>query len=241
MAFLRHVLATESFSQAKLDTALIEREKEVLFNQQPLSLPLMVAAAVVNKLNSEQQDTPVKNQTQNNDPFSRLGGWRGFSDYQRQFELLLNQGEEEQSYLATISNIKVSDAQNSDSKDGQVFDLTVKAVNHQEETEQGEASQSPLYNGSIEYNTTKADSYVLWLDGQRKRLQSWVENEKVHIFSDEGSGSITLIDPMAHVEGDTQAAGSLKSPMPGQVVAFKSGQQEYGKTWPTVAVIEVEN
>ena len=51
VAFLRHVLATESFSQAKLDTALIEREKEVLFNQQPLSLPLMVASAVVNKLN----------------------------------------------------------------------------------------------------------------------------------------------------------------------------------------------
>ena len=95
-----------------------------------------------------------------------------------------------------------------------------------------------LYNGSIEYSIGDADSYVLWLDGQRKKLQSWVENEKVHIFSDEGSGSITLIDPMAHVEGDTQAAGSLKSPMPGQVVAFKVAAGDVVKRGQPLAVIE---
>lgn len=241
VAFLRHVLATESFSQAKLDTALIEREKQVLFNQQPLSLPLMVASAVVNKLHSEQQAKAANAQTQSNDPFSKLGGWRGFSDYQRQFELLLSQGEQEQSYLATISNIKAGGSQSLDSKGGQAFDLTVKVVNklkHKDEHQQEQSSDSVLYNGSIEYSTGDADSYVLLLDGQRKKLQSWVENEKVHIFSDEGSGSITLIDPMAHVEGDTQAAGSLKSPMPGQVVAFKVAAGDVVKRGQALAVIE---
>ncbi len=237
VAFLRHVLATESFSQAKLDTALIEREKEVLFNQQPLSLPLMVASAVVNKLNSEQQAKSAYNQTQTQDPFSTLGGWRGYSDYQREFELLLNQGDEEQSYVATINNIKANSSQSSDSKGGQTFDLTLKAAD-KDEQDKAEAAQSPVYNGTIEYSTGDSDSYVLWIDGQRKSLQSWVENEKVHIFSDEGSGSITLIDPMAHVEGDSQAAGSLKSPMPGQVVAFKVAAGDEVKRGQPLAVIE---
>lgn len=237
VAFLRHVLATESFSQAKLDTALIEREKEVLFNQQPLSLPLMVASAVVNKLNSEQQAKSAYNQTQTQDPFSTLGGWRGYSDYQREFELLLNQGDEEQSYVATINNIKANSSQSSDSKGGQTFDLTLKAAD-KDEQDKAEAAQSPVYNGTIEYSTGDSDSYVLWIDGQRKSLQSWVKNEKVHIFSDEGSGSITLIDPMAHVEGDSQAAGSLKSPMPGQVVAFKVAAGDEVKRGQPLAVIE---
>ncbi|SJM37213.1 Acetyl-/propionyl-coenzyme A carboxylase alpha chain [Psychrobacter pasteurii] len=237
VAFLRHVLATESFSQAKLDTALIEREKEVLFNQQPLSLPLMVASAVVNKLNSEQQAKSAYNQTQTQDPFSTLGGWRGYSDYQREFELLLNQGDEEQSYIATINNIKANSSQSSDSKGGQTFDLTLKAAD-KDEQDKTEAAQSPVYNGTIEYSTGDSDSYILWIDGQRKSLQSWVENEKVHIFSDEGSGSITLIDPMAHVEGDSQAAGSLKSPMPGQVVAFKVAAGDEVKRGQPLAVIE---
>lgn len=237
VAFLRHVLATESFSQAKLDTALIEREKEVLFNQQPLSLPLMVASAVVNKLNSEQQVKSAYNQTQTQDPFSTLGGWRGYSDYQREFELLLNQGDEEQSYIATINNIKANSSQSSDSKGGQTFDLTLKVAD-KDEQDKVDAAQSPVYNGTIEYSTGDSDSYVLWIDGQRKSLQSWVENEKVHIFSDEGSGSITLIDPMAHVEGDSQAAGSLKSPMPGQVVAFKVAAGDEVKRGQPLAVIE---
>ncbi|HJH08861.1 MAG TPA: acetyl/propionyl/methylcrotonyl-CoA carboxylase subunit alpha [Psychrobacter pasteurii] len=237
VAFLHHVLATESFSQAKLDTALIEREKEVLFNQQPLSLPLMVASAVVNKLNSEQQAKSAYNQTQTQDPFSTLGGWRGYSDYQREFELLLNQGDEEQSYIATINNIKANSSQSSDSKGGQTFDLTLKVAD-KDEQDKVDAAQSPVYNGTIEYSTGDSDSYVLWIDGQRKSLQSWVENEKVHIFSDEGSGSITLIDPMAHVEGDSQAAGSLKSPMPGQVVAFKVAAGDEVKRGQPLAVIE---
>ncbi|WP_281078004.1 acetyl-CoA carboxylase biotin carboxylase subunit, partial [Variovorax paradoxus] len=44
--FLRGVLATESFSKANLDTALIERERAVLFDRETLGLPLAAAAAV---------------------------------------------------------------------------------------------------------------------------------------------------------------------------------------------------
>jgi len=94
VAFLRHILATQSFSQAKLDTALIEREKEVLFDQQPLPLPILVSTAVINKLMAEQQAKVSQNKAQSHDPFSQLGGWRGYSEYQRQFDLILNKGDE---------------------------------------------------------------------------------------------------------------------------------------------------
>ncbi|WP_296403475.1 acetyl/propionyl/methylcrotonyl-CoA carboxylase subunit alpha [Psychrobacter sp.] len=239
VAFLRHILATKSFSQAKLDTALIEREKHVLFDQHPVSLPLLVSTAIVNKLVAEQQSKGTHNRLYDNDPFSQLGGWRAFSDYQRQFDLLLNQGEVEQGYVAVIKNIKFNTTSNPSNKDGQVFDLIIQAVGHEQQDNVIEPNLNrKVYEGSVEFNPTDFDTYILWLDGQRRNVQSWVENEKVHVFSEEGSGSITLIDPMAHIKGDTQAVGSLKSPMPGQVVAFKVMAGDPVKQGQPLAVIE---
>jgi len=76
--FLRGVLRTESFSQAKLDTALIERERAVLFNQEPLGLPLAVAAAVADTVLREQEGA-------GRDPFSRRDGWRTLGQGTRPF------------------------------------------------------------------------------------------------------------------------------------------------------------
>lgn len=229
VAFLRHVLATDSFSQAKLDTALIEREKQVLFEQQPLSLPLLGATAVINKLIAEQQVKANRNSAEIHDPFSQLGGWRGYSEYQRQFELVLNQGDTEQGYVAVINDLQQRTA-----KDSHSFQLTIRVA----EEENCSTETEVLYQGIVEYSATDADSYVLWLEGQRIKVQSWEENEKIQVFTEQGSGTITLIDAMAHVEGDTQAAGSLKSPMPGQVVAFKVEAGETVKKGQPLAVIE---
>ncbi|MEN9398441.1 MAG: hypothetical protein RLZ81_2971, partial [Pseudomonadota bacterium] len=51
--FLRRVLRSESFAGANLDTALIERERAVLFGQDEVGLPLAVAAAVAQTLLAE--------------------------------------------------------------------------------------------------------------------------------------------------------------------------------------------
>ena len=67
--FLRGILATQSFSKANLDTALIERERAVLFDREPLGLPLAAAASVARTLLDERATgTP--------DPFSQRDGWR---------------------------------------------------------------------------------------------------------------------------------------------------------------------
>ena len=67
--FLRQVLATPSFAQARLDTALIEREKERLFKQATLGAATAAAAAVAQQLAREQAQ-------QGRDPFSRRDGWQ---------------------------------------------------------------------------------------------------------------------------------------------------------------------
>ncbi|OZA56567.1 MAG: 3-methylcrotonyl-CoA carboxylase [Acidovorax sp. 17-64-282] len=51
--FLRRVARTDSFAQAELDTALIQREQAVLFHQEPVGLPLAAAAAVAQTLLNE--------------------------------------------------------------------------------------------------------------------------------------------------------------------------------------------
>ena len=77
--FLRGVLRTDSFAQANLDTALIERERAVLFDREPLGLPLAAAAAVTRVLRAERSSKTAA-------PFTRRDGWRAWGDYQRPFD-----------------------------------------------------------------------------------------------------------------------------------------------------------
>ena len=77
--FLRHVVASPSFAQANLDTALIPREAGVLFHQDKVGLNLAVAAAVAQTLLAERT-------TEGQDPFSRRDGWRPFGLTVRRFD-----------------------------------------------------------------------------------------------------------------------------------------------------------
>ncbi len=77
--FLRQVVKSRSFAEADLDTALIPREAAVLFNQDPLGLPLVAAAAVALTLAEESAQEGA-------DPFSRRDGWRTHGASNRPFE-----------------------------------------------------------------------------------------------------------------------------------------------------------
>jgi 3-methylcrotonyl-CoA carboxylase alpha subunit len=69
VAFLRRVVTSRSFSSADLDTALIEREHEVLFKVPGLPLPLAVAGAMAHLLAGEAARAGP-------DPWSRSDSWR---------------------------------------------------------------------------------------------------------------------------------------------------------------------
>ena len=77
--FLRHVVRSPSFSQANLDTALIERERAVLFDQERVGLAQAAAAAVAQTLLDEKA-------LEGKDPFSRRDGWRSHGIATRRFQ-----------------------------------------------------------------------------------------------------------------------------------------------------------
>ena len=77
--FLRHVVRSPSFAQARLDTALIQREAQVLFQQDAVGRDLAVAAAVAQTLVHERAGETA-------DPFSCTDGWRPFGRTQRRFD-----------------------------------------------------------------------------------------------------------------------------------------------------------
>ena len=232
VAFLRYILNTKSFSQANLDTALIEREHDELFNQHPLDLSTLVVTAIAQQLASEAT-------TQGSDPFSKPTGFRAYSDYTRSFSLFYD----EQSYTARISHWH--NANCSDGKKGaenlSSFTLVIeKEIAHtQDNSNANVAAQTErVYEGQVSYASSDAHNHTLWLDEARISAQSWVHNETVYVFTDSGRDEITLIDIMAHVGEESAAVGSLKSPMPGQVVAFKVAVGDTVKKGEPLAVIE---
>jgi 3-methylcrotonyl-CoA carboxylase alpha subunit len=234
VAFLRYILNTESFSKANLDTALIEREADELFNQHPLELSTLVVTAIAQQLANEGilQNIDV-------DPFSRPTGFRAYSDYTRSFSLVYD----EQAYQARISNWH--NAHYSDSKKGaestSSFTLVIEKeiANTQDNSNINVAAQTEtVYEGEVSYASSDTHNHTLWLDGARTNAQSWVHNETVYVFTDSGRDEITLIDIMAHVGEESAAVGSLKSPMPGQVVAFKVAVGDSVKKGEPLAVIE---
>ncbi|RYY91307.1 MAG: ATP-grasp domain-containing protein, partial [Comamonadaceae bacterium] len=77
--FLRGILATDSFANADLDTALIERERAVLFDREPLGLPLAAAASIARTLLDERAAHA------GGDLFGRRDGWRSLGVTQRTF------------------------------------------------------------------------------------------------------------------------------------------------------------
>ncbi len=78
--FLRHVVRSDSFATARLDTALIQRESDVLFKQDPVGVQAAAAAVVAHTLAAEQSLV-------GNDPFSRRDGFQSHGTTHRRFEL----------------------------------------------------------------------------------------------------------------------------------------------------------
>jgi 3-methylcrotonyl-CoA carboxylase alpha subunit len=92
--FLRHVVHSDSFAQARLDTALIQREEAVLFRQERLGLPMTVAAAVASTLAAEAA-------LAGNDPFSRRDAWSSHGIRTRRFAFEFK-GEPASAVLQTL-------------------------------------------------------------------------------------------------------------------------------------------
>ncbi len=194
--FLRRVARTDAFAQARLDTALIQRESAVLFQQEPVGLPLAAAAAVAATLLRERQaEAPGQ-------PFSRRDGWRLGGLHRRPFDFLFG-GEAVQAWLTYAPGgtptLEVGEGE------GVAGPLAFAAAPGAEC-----AGGAGGAGGAID----------LQFAGRRTRATVHAQGEALHVFTPEGATRIDIVDPLAHA-GDTQAEGGrLTAPMPGKVVSF---------------------
>ncbi len=90
--FLRHVVRSDSFATAKLDTALIQREEAGLFKQDPVGVEAAAAAVVAHTLAAEQALAGA-------DPFSARDGFQSHGTTQRHFTLV----QDEQAVQAVLT------------------------------------------------------------------------------------------------------------------------------------------
>ncbi len=192
--FLRHVVRSQAFAQAQLDTALIQREQDALFNQQPVSLPLAVAAAVAQTLVQERA-------TQGQDPFSQTDGWRSHGVFTRRF-----------AFDDADQHIPVSLAYLHDG----ALRLTVG-----EGAEAGEGLLTFQLRAPTQAST---DTSVWTLDvafaGDSTRTTVYMQGERVHVFLPRGARQLVEVDLLAHSGDSGSEGGRLTAPMPGKVVSF---------------------
>ncbi|RYX93158.1 MAG: acetyl/propionyl/methylcrotonyl-CoA carboxylase subunit alpha [Comamonadaceae bacterium] len=188
--FLRYVVRSPSFADANLDTALIQREEAVLFNQEPVGLELASAFAIAQILRREKA-------AQGNDPFSRRDGWRSHGVHTRNFEFEFH-GEPAKAALVY-------------QHDGS---LQLTAGKLAGPLVFSDATSPSLASGGLEVSFAgqRATGAVYRQKGATAEVN--------HVFTPRGAAQITVIDQLAHASGGPADTGRLTAPMPGKVVSF---------------------
>ena len=195
--FLRAVLASKSFAEADLDTALIQREQAVLFHQERIGLPLAVAAAVAKTLLEEKA-------LETADPFSRRDNWRVWGQALRKFEFVFH-GQNAAAELSCLH-------------DGALLLSVAGQSGPLEFWPAAAAGESP---------GASVGSLTVVYQGQRHSMQIERLGEEMHIFCAHGATQIIEVDLLAHAGAGQADAGRLTAPMPGKIVSFavKSGDR----------------
>jgi 3-methylcrotonyl-CoA carboxylase alpha subunit len=212
VAFLRHVVRCDSFVQARLDTGLIPREQAVLFHQQPLSLPLAVAAAVAQTLVQERASEDA-------DPFSKTDGWRSHGVFTRRFAF-------EDGDLRVPATLAYR-------HDGALH-LTVG--------EGDAATVGPLSWTVRSQADPSAEARAWTLDvafaGDSTRATVYMQGERAHVFTPRGARALIEVDWLAHAGDSGAEGGRLTAPMPGKVVSFAVQAGEAVTKGQPLAVME---
>ena len=189
--FLRYVVRSDAFREARLDTALIQREAAALFDQEPVGLPLAAAAAVSAQLAREQASERP------GEPFSQRDGWQMLASQRRRFAFDFH-GQPAVAWLTYGQR-------------GAAHRLSVGVgQDGAEGLQEGELAFTPLEGGALEVQFA----------GQRTRANVYTQGEVLEVFTPRGATRITAVDPLAHAGVAAGEGGRLTAPMPGKVVSF---------------------
>jgi 3-methylcrotonyl-CoA carboxylase alpha subunit len=189
--FLRYVVRSDSFTQANLDTALIQREEKALFKQEPIGVAYAVACAVAHTLESEKaglkSNINSNNTTSWNDPWAQRDGWQLFGVQTRTFEFTFH----DETITAQLKYLH----------DGH----THLAI--------GDTSSKLNY-------VKHSEGFDVECFGQRFVNKIYINNDIVGIFNAYGTTQIIAIDLLKHASDVHEEGGRLTAPMPGKLISF---------------------
>ena len=215
VAFLRKLVRTESFSQARLDTALIEREHGALFptTDAPALLQAGLSAA---SLRWWQDQAGAAGTPQPLDPWSRGDGW---SLHGAQRHVLRWQ----RAHAPAGAAPEVHTVTLAQSRDGQ---LTlqgtfgeVKLGRLQADAAQPHRVQTNSgFHASVDRHTDSADTF--------------------DAFTASGHLALRWLNPLQQVDDGPAHAGQVSAPMPGKVVALLVNAGDAVKAGQPVVVTE---
>jgi 3-methylcrotonyl-CoA carboxylase alpha subunit len=221
--FLRQVVHSASFAEARLDTALIPREADVLFHQEKVGLNVAAAAVVAYTLNQEHSK-------QGNDPFSKSDGWQSHAETTRRFPFEFA-GETHTAWLHYGHNgamqLTWGDAAGPAAK-GPQDEFSFVSADQSPET--GHPTSQSL---NVTWQGQRVTSEVVLQDGK-----PGYPAELAHVFTQAGATRIRMIHPLAHAEGAQDEKGGLAAPMPGKVVSFAVKVGDKVKAGQSLAVME---
>ena len=202
VAFLRRVVGSHSFATADLDTALIERERSVLFAQPALASETVIAATLAHLLLTESKQTAEAAASASaapRDPWSCPSSWR-------------LQGPAERSFELNIAGVQVA--------------VLLKAPTG---WRSGMASCPWQSGGQL---VTSAGSFdAQWwvrpdggidlaLDGARQALHVVAHADKFVVFTQHGVGTAQLLPLWVPTATSVGAEAGLTAPMPGKLLAY---------------------
>ena len=200
--FLRHVVASESFAKANLDTALIPREAATLFNQEKVGGAFAVAAAVAQTVLAERQGAEQMALAAVDgwlDPWAQRDGWRSSGLAVRRFDFEFHG--------------KACSADLTYLHDG-ALQLAVHG------RADGVTAGDPVAVTGLLDAAFAGDAIDIRFNGQRQSLKVYQTGDVAHVFGVNGATQITIIDALAHAGDGHSDAGRLTAPMPGKLVSF---------------------
>lgn len=217
VAFLRKLVRTDSFSQARLDTALIEREHEVLFGAAPHHADATRLDALTAASLRWWQDHVAASQTSHPEPWSRADGWALHGTQTRLLRWQL--GDE----TATVSITQ--------QRSGQLslrWHEAPAALKHAREL--GHLRPDPQRphlitlerNGGSHAASPVSDNADTFNPADAPRWQANVDRhgDTFDTFTAHGHATLRWLDPLQQQDDNAAHAGQVTAPMPGKVVAL---------------------
>jgi 3-methylcrotonyl-CoA carboxylase alpha subunit len=237
VAFVRRVINTASFAQARLDTGLIEHEHEALFEAAEVPEHVAVGAAMACLMRDQGRSADQHGDHPYGSQSATPGGtWH----MARSVSPAANEAIPTRQITAARDPWAATDgwrlhgaAQHCEVL--QVGDQSVMVVVRM--APPGHAARGhtviacdlqyldqalPL----LVYPSLQPDTLDISLAGQRIKLSAYRHGDGIDLFTPQGHARITRVDPLS-TQGDAQApSGGLKALMPGKVIALfvKAGQ-----------------